>query len=410
MVEFTQTAGGAGPVRVLFLAEHGQHHRHLKGQLDAAKGLSADFATDEPGRFGRVIAKRRALDAVIVEVPSVSPDTLELIRDIAGAAQGQGARLVIAAAHLYQADMVAMLRAGASDFLTLPYALEEIASIVDALKSTQRGPTTDGQSAGAVLTFSHAGGGAGASTLAVNAAVTLQRLDKDKRVCLIDLDLQYGSVGSLLDLNAHSPVLDIVGEPGRLDPDMLDALMLEHPLGLRVLTAPECAIPLDAVDAETVDSILALASHMFDVVVVDLPCALTNWTASVFEASDEVFAVTQLDVPAVHRLQRMMQALAVDGIHDVAMTLVANRTTRRGAMADGPSVRQVEKALGRPISHFIPNEYQALTASSNQGAPICAKSGGKYAEAVEKMVQRWAPGGGGHDAQNALARMFGGRR
>jgi pilus assembly protein CpaE len=67
---------------------------------------------------------------------------------------------------------------------------------------------------GAVFAVQNLAGGTGATTLSVNLAWELANVDKKKSpsVCLIDFDLQFGSVATYLDLPRRDIVLEFLQE------------------------------------------------------------------------------------------------------------------------------------------------------------------------------------------------------
>lgn len=94
---------------------------------------------------------------------------------------------------------------------------------------------------GAVVTFMRASGGMGATTLAINAAYALTRSTDavPPRVCVLDLDPQFGNVALYLDLGYGRGIVDIIRSPSRLDGELLRGAMLQHHSGMHVLTAPD---------------------------------------------------------------------------------------------------------------------------------------------------------------------------
>ena len=76
-----------------------------------------------------------------------------------------------------------------------------------------------------------------------------------------------------------------------------------------------------------VNALLELARVEFDYVIVDLPCALTNWTETVLSHSDLLYLVTQPTLPAVWQLRRLLDAIETFGLEDLNVQLALNRLT-----------------------------------------------------------------------------------
>ena len=277
------------------------------------------------------------------------------------------------------------IRAGASDVLIKPIALDDAREVLDRVMQRPKRQTSEATDLGKVVVFMHLGGGVGATTLAVNSAFALTGNQGKKSVCLLDLDLQFGSAGSLLDLPS-SPVQEFVDAPQRLDFEMLEGLLLKHPTGLRVLTAPSILLPISAYTPEGVKLLIELARRRFGFVVIDLPVALAPWTDAVLRMASVVNVVLSGSVPSIHRLVRFLNLLREDNLSDVPLKLILNRYQRDGKGND-ISLSQFEKAIGRKPDFLVPNDYSLVSTSHGQGKPAASlKPDSSFAVSIRDML------------------------
>src|SRR5690606_23823894 len=135
------------------------------------------------------------------------------------AAQKRGIKVILVADQVGPAGLHQLLRMGAEDFVPYPLpegaldeAIERIrrpAAPPAELAAPQVAPSPEapafragGDRDGVVLPVHGLAGGVGGTTFAVNLAWELANLSKTNppRVALIDLDLQFGSVATSLDL------------------------------------------------------------------------------------------------------------------------------------------------------------------------------------------------------------------
>lgn len=248
-------------------------------------------------------------------------------------------------------------------------------------------PTATGAGAGRArfIVFAHSSGGAGATTLAVNAALLLAAA-KGRRVCLLDLDFQFGTVDLHLNLTARSQIADLGSRPERLDDQMLETMMVDGPEGIRVLTAPESVVPLEVLAPDTIGSILDIVSRRYDDVVIDLPVALTSWTGKVLEAADRIFLVTQISVIALRTARHLLDTLMAEGLRRNRISVVASRHSvgRGGAKV---TLRRAGEVLGLPVSARIPSQYQFITECLDYGVPATVVDPhSRYSRAVSAML------------------------
>jgi pilus assembly protein CpaE len=228
-----------------------------------------------------------------------------------------------------------------------------------------------GMSGGQVITVARGKGGMGATTLAVNLALSLIEpigKEESKRVCLLDLDIQFGDAALYLDLDPRSDLVEIVQKPTRLDTALLLGAMTEHKSGLEVLQAPIEPMPLDALRTETVGRLIDLAQQEFDYVVIDLPLALAAWYEMALDMTDKLYLVTQLNVPAIRQTRRLIDILKDEGLYSLPVSIVLNRYVRR--FNDGPRLKQCSKALDATIDHYLVEDEATVLEAVNRGVAL----------------------------------------
>ena len=87
-------------------------------------------------------------------------------------------------------------------------------------------------------TFSTPGkAGWGKSLIAANLAVAMARQTR-ARVALVDLDLQFGDIAMLLNLDASHGITHLIENINHLDRDFIEQIMVDGPFGLKALLAP----------------------------------------------------------------------------------------------------------------------------------------------------------------------------
>jgi pilus assembly protein CpaE len=277
--------------------------------------------------------------------------------------------IVATASDLSPATVRQLLREGIADFIPQPIERAEVLDVLRSAHHKARRRRQRSSAPGRVLTFSRASGGAGATTLAVNVAHGLACAQRQAKVCLIDLDLQFGAVALQLDLDPTAGLLAIAQARQSFDPALFASSLVEHRSGLRVLPSPSAPIALDALRPAVVNALLELARVEFDYVIVDLPCALTSWTETVLSHSDLVYLVTQPTLPAIWQLRRLLDAIEAFGLENLRVQLALNRLTAPFWSA-GSQRRQAEKALGRPFDYCIADQSEVLIDAANRGTPV----------------------------------------
>ncbi len=323
---------------------------------------------------------------LLVEVDPGSPQDLTLIRELrAMAAIERGAIVALIDRSSSLAPLQA-IRAGADDVLLKPIDLDEAREIFARVTERSHPAQDAAGDLGKIVVFMHFSGGAGATTLAVNSAAALAQAEGKRKVCLLDLDIQFGNAANLVDLPSASPVQDFLEEPSRLDAQMLDSMMLRHPTGLHVLSAPRVLLPLNIYGESSVTAILDLARRHYEFIVVDLPASLASWTDCVLHLASVIYVVTPLAVPSAHRFVRFLDLLQQEGISGLPLKLVANRC-QGSRRAHDITVAQFEKAVGMRVDYLVPNDYPLISQSHSQGKPaVLMKPRSHFSESLKAML------------------------
>ncbi len=307
---------------------------------------------------------------LLVDLDIEDPAELVPLRQIIS--ERQGSLSVIATSNAVTAQGVReLVRQGIDDFIPQPLDQHSLLDAIDVAKRKARQNRGGGPSGGQVITVGRAKGGMGATTLAVNLALSLiEPIGKEepKRVCLLDLDLQFGDAALYLDLDPRSDLVEIVQKPTRLDTALLLGAMTEHGSGLEVLQAPVEPMPLDALRTETVGRVIDLAQQEFDYVVIDLPLALASWYEMVLDMTDKLYLITQLNVPAIRQTRRLIDILKDEGLYSLPVSIVLNRYVRR--FNEHANIRQCSKALDNTIDHYLVDDERTVLEAINRGVAL----------------------------------------
>lgn len=345
-------------------------------QYELSEALGEKDGTEVELRVGGLKAwapgllrAERTPSVLLLEIDVDDLEDMDALGQLSAEASRAHVPIVATASDLSAATVRRLLRAGVADFIPQPIDRAEVLDVLRCADHKARRRQQRSSAQGRVLTFSRAAGGAGATTLAVNVAHGLARSLRQAKVCLIDLDLQFGAVALQLDLDPNPGLFDIAQGRQSFDPALFASSLVEHQSGLRVLPSPSAPISLDALRPAVVNALLELARIEFDYVIVDLPCALTAWTETVLSHSDLVYLVTQPMLPAIWQLRRLLDAIEAFGLEDLRVQLALNRLAAPFWRA-GSQRREAEKALGRAFDYCIADQSDVLIDAANRGTPV----------------------------------------
>jgi pilus assembly protein CpaE len=347
-------------LRILAAPASTQTANTLRQLLGAAPDYAATLLP-----AGSSVAVDDTVDVLLYELPGVADEGLAVLQALMPRLREDSVVFAIG-----QVDSPALMRSlmqlGVRDVLHEPLQADELRAALARVLEEKRSADTDSMPGATVVSFFSGHCGSGTSLLAVNAATALARRHQ-ARVALIDFDLQFGKVAHFLDLKPQANVLDALRDAHRLDPVFLKALMCPHDSGVHVLAAPPALMPLEA-SVSAVRRLVETAAASYDIVVLDLPRVVTEWTLEAMSASDRVLLLTQNNLSAMRDTRRLMSYLMLMAELPAEKLEVLNH--RAMSRLTSTSIEQMKKALGVSRLHRIRNDYAAALAAEDQGLPL----------------------------------------
>jgi pilus assembly protein CpaE len=242
--------------------------------------------------------------------------------------------------------------------------------------------------------------------LATNIACALAR-ETGARVGLVDLDLQFGDIGVLLNLSQTQSITDLVASIEALDSEYVEDMMPVGPADIRVLTTPPSPELADLVTPEHVQVILSHLRTIFDFVVIDTSSHLGDITLTALDMADRVVLVTALSIPAVKNAKlalRLFETLSVD---PAKISIVLNRSEAHTEF----SKENIESHLKFPIAVQIPHDPRTVVNSINRGLPfVVSNPEAEASQRVRQLVGMLIPDRATADADGGRGRRRFGRR
>jgi pilus assembly protein CpaE len=273
------------------------------------------------------------------------------------------------------------LRSGADDFLIKPFHPAELmarmrsllsryqpseplvplsreAAVLHSVAPKKRGPAR-------VILFYGAKGGVGTTTIAINTAIALHK-ELDRRVCLVDANLQFGDHRVFLDLGLDRPsVVDLATTPA-MDVDLIRQILVKHESGIELLLAPPSPETAELVNSDHLPEIVGLLANDFDYIVLDVDKRLDEINLRLMDVAQMIYVVLTADLPCLKNVRLVLETINHLGYSDEKVKLILNRSNA----FTGINMKNAESALKRRIDYQIINEYRSAIGALNSGAPF----------------------------------------
>ena len=279
--------------------------------------------------------------------------------------------------------MKRLIRAGADELLFLPLDPGDLTRALLKISETRvRAVRHDG---GKVISLTSIVGGVGVSTMAANLAFAL-RYQLDKRVALLDLDLQGGALAVLLNVEPELTIMPLCRLDKKLDSIQLEAVLTKHPSGVYLLAAPKRIEEGELVSDVTVSAVIDSMSDMFDFVIVDCGHHLDENSIAAWERSNHLLYVLTQSVISVRSAWRF-----IDLIERLSLTIEPHYAINRFLPKHSITQKQLENTLGRPMYVTIPREDKALELAELSGKDLWQVAAGvPLVKCFEAMANRMA--------------------
>ncbi|MEM9425197.1 MAG: AAA family ATPase [Pseudomonadota bacterium] len=324
------------------------------------------------------------LEFVAIAIDQEDESSIDLITELVRQAHAQKIKVLVIAEEVSPIILHKLLKFGAEEFV--PYPLPD-GALHDAIQRMREKAAqaemvaanlahnlkATGDRDGVVLPIHGLAGGTGATTFAVNLAWELANIDEGDealRVCLLDLDLQFGSTSTYLDLPRREAVFELLQDTDQADSDSFMQALLAYQEKLHVLTAPSELIPLDMVEAKDIKKIIQIAKTNFDYVVIDMPRTIVQWTETVLTEAHVYFAMTELDMRSAQNTLRVIRALKGEELPYEKLRYVLNRAPGFTDLNGKSRIKRMAESLDIKIEVLMPDGGKQVVQSNDHGVPL----------------------------------------
>ncbi len=242
---------------------------------------------------------------------------------------------------------------------------------------------------GTVITIFSTASAVGKTFLAVNMAAELARIGY--KICLIDLDLQFGDVGNYLALNVQKTLFDLL-DAMKINSADIDIENFLTPyeyknISFSVLPSPTELDQAYNISAEGVRQCTNELQKYFDYILIDTASTFSRLNLAVMDLSTIITFVGIVDfIPTIKNMKIGYDTMRSIGYGSNKIRLILNRSDSKTNIA----LNDVQQVLGEKFYHIIPNDFTEAQESIHAGIPLAAAArDNPIKESIRQLIGRY---------------------
>ena len=245
-------------------------------------------------------------------------------------------------------------------------------------------------------------GGVGKSTISKEMALafaTVRVGGQPLRVLLMDCNLDFGDVASMLSVNPHPNIThwtadiaqrlrDTAPENIRYSSPQIDKYLITHESGLKILAAPSNhSDAVNITESQTKVVFNNIENSDFDVIILDTGNNTKDFTLQALDIANVVLMVTTLDVTTINDTQMLLNTLRSFDFATSKIQLIVNKLPKSDRDLD---VGEISTVLRSPIIGTIP-DFPRIRQLNNAGTPAVLGKENEFTAAIRKIANTIIP-------------------
>lgn len=299
---------------------------------------------------------------------------MEVVREVEQNAPG--VQLVAIHRDADPAILLEVMRAGIREFLSQPFELGVVGEMVGRLREAldKRPVTLD--STDLLFAFLPSKAGTGTSTIAVNAAIAMSKMDTS--VLLSDLDLNCGMIRFMLKLDNEYSIIDAAEHAAAMDENLWPQLVTS--VGkLDILHAGRLN-PSFRLESSQVRPLIEYARRNYRAICVDLSGNMEKFSIELMLEAKRIFLVCTPEIPSLHLAREKFMFLKSLELGD-RVSVLLNRNSKSEVISSS----QIENLLGLPVAMSFPNDYHGVHKALTAGKQVDPSS--ELGKAFQRLAQ-----------------------
>ncbi len=266
-------------------------------------------------------------------------------------------------------DIAAGMNAGADDYiLKRPGADLELIGKLHAFSAQPKKAAAESNPLrhGKVFSYCSAKGGAGTTSVCLNTAYALAKVEPNAEIVIIDMVFPMGTVGQALGFESQKTVVLLTRE-NKIDPALVERYVSARTKwGFRLLLGANDPQEATELAVNQIPELFQTLRGMYDYILVDFGRALSRISLPILQDSEGIVLILTPDMSTVKGSKRILDFFTVHGIMLDRVFIINNRTVGRV----WTTTEDIERQLAAKVNMTIPYTVEYMSLAINAGVPF----------------------------------------
>ena len=322
------------------------------------------------GRDALETAHREHPDLVILDVMMAGLDGFEVARSLRRHPETATTPILMFTAKSQVEDKMAGYQAGVDIYLTKPIHPVDLQANVKALLLQKKARADLLAKKGYVIGILAAKGGLGASTVALNLAISYHQVQQEGKTIVAELKPGQGSLVYDLGLTNPTGLVSLLRRNvTEINPQAVSEQLVPTTYGVHLLLASTSVHDIELAYATAqFDTIIQQLAVIAPVVVLDIGTSYMPGLEEIISLCYEIVLITEPTPNTVKRTQFLASELREKGFGSSrALTIILVNRTRSDVIL---SASQVEQLLGQSVTLGFPPAAEQAYRAAERSLPL----------------------------------------
>lgn len=278
--------------------------------------------------------------------------------------------------------------AGAKAYIMKPVDMDELVETIqttyDRNKQNLIKPVVDDKLYSAkIISFFSSKGGVGNTFIAVNTGLIISE-KFNKKVLVVDLDLQFGDVSLMLNKQSELTIKELFDDSPISRYEDVRPYLYSYSKNCDMLFAPRDPESAEYISKDQVKQLIELLKEHYDYVIIDTGVNYNDITLNALDQSDKVILVSGMEVTSLKNTKMSLKVMQSLNYNAEKVKLLITQVNEKF----GVTKNNVQKAFDYEIYGFVSEESKIVKNAINTGIPLVKGKSNPVLKQLESVCQK----------------------